>query len=512
MLFFVNPQSYVDPEDAYVEFKRREYVAALQEQQRRSQFQRELELEEQRHRLALASIAQQEAARRRQQQQQRRQSVPIFAFQQPSQPHQYSCGPTQQEGGCAGRRFCRQPAPEEILKRRQARQEEEERRARAFHEQVLSQIFGVAVDASEETRASTASQDKGKGRATDGPTQHAPATDKSKDAEAQPHWSAAPERARSLAEITSIHRTFASLRNTFVFPTGPLERLAGSQDDVPRLAYNAVNATIHAYDHALSELLTKLDGVESHGFKGVREARKQLVVKIEAELERIEKLVAERLAGAVSPVVTSSNATLPVEVHIPIEESASSSSSTITERAVHEEGVEKRAVEDVDTEAPTADTTEVAGYDFEPDEVTDSVPAPTTEVTESLIAEQAEDNSMEVEPTAAAAATVSDNDIPAEEAHEPKDVSTPVETSASVPASTAESHQPPTQSQPSPVVDAAPASTEPANEMAHKFPPTTVLDVSNTSDEESEVEDAIHVEISSEDDLAESDHDTFEMI
>ena len=503
MLFFVNPQSYVDPEDAYVEYKRREYVAALQEQQRRTQFQRELELEEQRHRLALASIAQQEATRQQQHQQQRqrqcqqpRQSVPMFTFQQPSRQNPFEAA--QQEGGCAGRRYCRQPMPEEILKRRQARQAEEESQARAFHEHILSQIFGVGVDQSEDKRASTASvsrfalsnmgcvltvdqqQDKGKGRATDAAAGTKPAPAKA-EADAQPHWSAAPERARSLAEITSITRTFASLRNTFVFPSGPLERLAGSQDDAPRLAYNAVNATIHAYDHALAELLTRLDGVESHGFKGVREARKQLIVKIEAELERVEKLVAERLTGAVSPVNPSSNATnLPVE----------------TEQVEDNQVVEKQVVvEDIEMDAVTT-SDKIAGYDLEPEEV--AHPAPTTEVTESPRDKQVEDNSMVVEPTAAAAATTPDMDIPAH-------VSTPVETTTShvtAPKSTLELHL--TESQPLP--------TEPTHEPAHTFPPTTILDVSHSSDEESEVEDAIHVEVSSEDELVDSDHDAFEML
>ena len=52
---------------------------------------------------------------------------------------------------------------------------------------------------------------------------------------------------------------------------------------------------MHAYENALSELLTKLDAVESHGFKAVRDARKELVVQIERELGELEKKVIQAL-------------------------------------------------------------------------------------------------------------------------------------------------------------------------------------------------------------------------
>ena len=52
---------------------------------------------------------------------------------------------------------------------------------------------------------------------------------------------------------------------------------------------------MHAYENALSELLTKLDAVESFGFKAVRDARKELVDRIERELEELEKKVTTAL-------------------------------------------------------------------------------------------------------------------------------------------------------------------------------------------------------------------------
>ncbi|KIM20275.1 hypothetical protein M408DRAFT_143290, partial [Serendipita vermifera MAFF 305830] len=193
MLFVLTPQAapsqtYFDPDQLYADYRRRQYVVALQEQHQRALFEQELALEEQRHRQALAAISQQEAARRN------RQASLRFA-QRPQQ--QNACG--------AGMR-CGQPAPEEIFRRRQARQQEEERLSREFHKHILTQIFGVPSDetpATEQPSAPVASPSaKGK----------EPAVKRPREEEQEPHWSAAPERARALAEITSINRTFNSLQ------------------------------------------------------------------------------------------------------------------------------------------------------------------------------------------------------------------------------------------------------------------------------------------------------------
>jgi hypothetical protein len=52
---------------------------------------------------------------------------------------------------------------------------------------------------------------------------------------------------------------------------------------------------VHAYENVLSELLTKLGAVESHGFKAVRDARKELVVQVEGELRELEKEAVQAL-------------------------------------------------------------------------------------------------------------------------------------------------------------------------------------------------------------------------
>lgn len=63
------------------------------------------------------------------------------------------------------------------------------------------------------------------------------------------------------------------------------------RDNTARLAYTKQNYPIHAYLEKLNVLLVKLDGVESHGSKQVRERRKQAAKSIETEAERIEKVV-----------------------------------------------------------------------------------------------------------------------------------------------------------------------------------------------------------------------------
>ena len=63
------------------------------------------------------------------------------------------------------------------------------------------------------------------------------------------------------------------------------------KDNAARLAYTKQNYPIHVYMEKLNVLLVKLDGVESHGSKKVRDRRKQVARSIEMEAERIEKLV-----------------------------------------------------------------------------------------------------------------------------------------------------------------------------------------------------------------------------
>jgi len=188
------------------------------------------------------------------------------------------------------------------------------------------------------------------------PTAPAPAE------QAEGHWSKAIERTRSVAAISKISRTFDHLKRAFSFPGGPLTAVPGAE--TPRLAYNPTNAPIHAYEHALSELFTSLDAVDSFGFRGVREFRKEVVVKIEKELEALEKKVAEAIAAGASPVVKSTEVVL--------EEPAAENRAKdkVAEDIVMEEAEVAAVVAANDAEET------IEGYDLDTDDTATVVPAP----------------------------------------------------------------------------------------------------------------------------------------
>jgi len=82
---------------------------------------------------------------------------------------------------------------------------------------------------------------------------------------------------------------------------------------------------VYAYENAPFELLTKLDGVESHGFKAVGDAKKELVAQIEREFWELEQKVIQALGVG--------------EEEVKVEEEG--------EEMMGEEQVEKAVVEDV---------------------------------------------------------------------------------------------------------------------------------------------------------------------
>lgn len=392
MLFVINPQvvpfaptPVYDPEEAYLEAKRQEYIAALEQQRQRRDYERALALEEQRHRATLAALSQHEALRR----------------QASGLLHRGDFYQQQQ-----------QPAPAEDVRRvRFARQQEREQarrnRSRDLQEKLVNDIFGSIFgrpDAAAEQPVSYLKESIWPLLTSH--VQSAATTSKpSRAAEnnEEAHWSTAPERAKSIAEISEINRIFSTLKNMFVFPQGPLDRMTGSE--APRLAFNATNASIHAYENALSELLTKLDAVESFGFKGVREARKQLVVKIEKELEELEKAVSERLANSPSPVVVP-DVIVPIEgPEEPEETTKQSSEDVVMDSAKDAAPVEGYDVEVDDTYADVVvpaeeehvlEKTEVGDAVMEEQTVPEEVAAPTNDVAQPEESTQPASTELEV--------------------------------------------------------------------------------------------------------------------
>jgi hypothetical protein len=376
----------LDPEDAYVERKRREYLAALQQQQERHAYERAVAAEEERHRARLAALAQQERMRH-------------HAAPQSLAPHVVGCaGPTCAPTNIVRGRYNRPreapqfyasaPAP---IPQRSCPQSEEITLDRLVAELFGHSVHGVRimfasdlstpiltdiqepeVVARKQTQPAPVSAQAS--RSVNPPpvpvasTSAAPAP----AAPAEPteaHWSDAVKRTRSVAAISQISRTFESLKRTFTFPAGPLTPVEGSE--TPRLAFNPTNAPIHAYEHALSELLTKLDTVESFGFRGVRELRKEVVVKIEKELEALEKRVAEAIAAGASPVIKATKVVAPEE---PTSENQAKMDDKVGDKVAEDTMMEETEVVAAVASGGAEETAQ--GYDLDTDGAATVVPAP----------------------------------------------------------------------------------------------------------------------------------------
>ena len=57
------------------------------------------------------------------------------------------------------------------------------------------------------------------------------------------------------------------------------------------LTYSAANTPLHAYEHALNELLEQLDGIESECDEAVRGRRREVVKEVERALEEFDEPV-----------------------------------------------------------------------------------------------------------------------------------------------------------------------------------------------------------------------------
>ena len=324
---------YENDHDDYVETKRREYLEALHQQQRYREYERAVALENQRHRAQLAALAEREALRKRGSfhQPAAGPSPSFYGYEEPhpsapersarrrqpapkSQPHTRSRTddwqirsleelygiPAERVGvlrdaiGCTElTRLQQEPADEEEVP--ELEEEQHERRP-TIHPRTARRSTSPEARVARTPRPAKP-QTQGRPQPVHTPqkpqsesvrvpiTPHSP-TDVDSDSDS-------PKRTQALTAIAEIAHTFDTLRRTFTFPSGPLER--DPHSSAPRLAYSAQNSVVHAYENALSELLTKLDAVESFGFKAVRDARKELVVNIERELEELERKVVTAL-------------------------------------------------------------------------------------------------------------------------------------------------------------------------------------------------------------------------
>ncbi len=86
--------------------------------------------------------------------------------------------------------------------------------------------------------------------------------------------------------IESIEQEFVDLEYKFKFPTS-VDFLPGTSS-TPSLAYTSNNMPLRSFEHALTSLLTPLDAIDSAGLAEVRDARKDLVRRIEKVLNELE--------------------------------------------------------------------------------------------------------------------------------------------------------------------------------------------------------------------------------
>jgi hypothetical protein len=110
----------------------------------------------------------------------------------------------------------------------------------------------------------------------------------------------------SLQTIQSIETSFHVLEDDFTMPRQlDFQSSSISGDDTnssdegtvtasPKLSFTSVNAPIHNYTHALSQLLNQLDAIESFGSEEVRARRKLVVEMVEKALEGVESEIEQK--------------------------------------------------------------------------------------------------------------------------------------------------------------------------------------------------------------------------
>ncbi|GAA5934399.1 hypothetical protein JCM3775_000348 [Rhodotorula graminis] len=98
------------------------------------------------------------------------------------------------------------------------------------------------------------------------------------------------DRTRSLTALAQLAARFHHLQRDLALPApSALVFTPKASSSSPKLAFTPVNAPVHAYEEALTRLLTELDAVDSAGDLAVRAQRKNLVTAVEGEAQRVER-------------------------------------------------------------------------------------------------------------------------------------------------------------------------------------------------------------------------------
>ncbi|GAA5824232.1 hypothetical protein JCM11251_001577 [Rhodosporidiobolus azoricus] len=110
----------------------------------------------------------------------------------------------------------------------------------------------------------------------------------------QRHFRRHAARRTALSALERLTADFESHQSSFTAPTSftfqpssaPTPSPSGPA--TPPLAYGSANSSFLTYEHYLTSLLSKIDEVQSGGDKIVKQERKELVKRVEAELVRLD--------------------------------------------------------------------------------------------------------------------------------------------------------------------------------------------------------------------------------
>ncbi|GAA5942520.1 hypothetical protein JCM10213_004803 [Rhodosporidiobolus nylandii] len=113
----------------------------------------------------------------------------------------------------------------------------------------------------------------------------------------QRHFRRQSARRAALSTLSSLTSDFESRQSAFAIPSSftfqssaPATAVSNSGSSTPPLAYGKPNAAFLGYEDFLVSLLSKIDAVESGGDRTVKAARKDLVKRVEAELEKLDRM------------------------------------------------------------------------------------------------------------------------------------------------------------------------------------------------------------------------------
>lgn len=100
-------------------------------------------------------------------------------------------------------------------------------------------------------------------------------------------------RVQRLEVLEALNSKLESLASGFTFPSA-LDFQSGSSTPsdtatIPQLEYTSTNTPYHAHAHSLLALLVDADAVNSDGDEEVRARRKEFVMRVEKELDGLER-------------------------------------------------------------------------------------------------------------------------------------------------------------------------------------------------------------------------------